>query len=136
MSPEVGGGGLGLGAPEEKVPNCLKGPKTTYTTIEIAEKQSKINKKGPFSLYIGSPGSHPVNGIDGARRGRSLPVPPGFSSHAYIYELRYNWVINYTPSCSNNLLTLYLWYTAKAKAVGSTGLLQTVQRVSQKVKSV
>ena len=32
---------------------------------------------GPFSLYIGPPpGSHPGNGIDGARRGRSLLVPP------------------------------------------------------------
>ena len=74
MIPEVGR--LGLGAPRKRVPKCLKGPKTTYTTIEIAEKQSKISKKGPFSLYIGPPGSHPGNGIDGARRGRSLPVPP------------------------------------------------------------
>ena len=30
------------------------------------------------------PRSHPGSGINGARRGRSLPVPPGFSSHAEI----------------------------------------------------
>ena len=81
MIPEVGGG-LDLGAPRKGVPKCLKWPKTTYTTIEIAEKYSKISKKGSFVLYIGPPGFHPGNGIDGARRGRSLPVPPpGFSSH-------------------------------------------------------
>ena len=48
-------GGLGLGALEEKGPECLKGPKTTYTTLAIAEKQSKRGKKDPFSLYLESP---------------------------------------------------------------------------------
>ena len=62
------------GPSRKRVSKCLKGPKTTYTTIAIAEKQSKRSKKGPFSLYIGSP--PPGNGIHGARRGRSLPVPP------------------------------------------------------------
>ena len=56
MIPEVGD--QALGALEEKGPKCLKGPKTTYTTISIAEKRSKRSKNGPFSLYIGSPGSH------------------------------------------------------------------------------
>ena len=56
MSPEVGGGGLGLGGPEEKGPQVSQSAQTTYTTIEIAEQQSKISKKGPFSLYIGPPG--------------------------------------------------------------------------------
>ena len=69
-------GGLGLVAPRKRVAKCLKGPKNTYTTIAIAEKQSKRSRKGPFSLYVGPPGSHPGNGIDGARKGRSLPVPP------------------------------------------------------------
>ena len=34
-------------------------------------------------MYWSPPGSHPGNGIDGARRGRShsVPPPPGFSSH-------------------------------------------------------
>ena len=35
--------------------SLLEGPKTTYTTIPIAEKRSKGSKKGPFSLYIGFP---------------------------------------------------------------------------------
>ena len=70
-------GGLGSGGPEKKVLKCLKGPKTTYTTIAIAEKQSERSKKGPFSLYIGPPpGFHPGSEVNGARRGRFLPVPP------------------------------------------------------------
>ena len=86
--------GLGLAPPppEEKGPKCLKGPKTTYTTIANAEKQSKRSKKGPFSLYTGSPWSHPGNGIYGARRGRSLPVHPGFSGHANGVK----WMTNYS----------------------------------------
>ena len=64
------------GPSRKRVPKCLKGPKTTYTTIEIAENSPKRSKKGPFLSYIGSPRSHPGNGINGARRGRSLPVPP------------------------------------------------------------
>ena len=71
-----------MGALEQKGPEYLKGPKIIYRIIGIAEKQSKRSKKGPFSLYIGPPGSHSGNGIDGARRGRSLPVHTGFSSHA------------------------------------------------------
>ena len=70
------------GPSRKRVPKCIKRPKTTYAAIAMAEKQSKRSKKGPFSLYSGSPGSHPGDGINGARRGRSLPVHPGFSSHA------------------------------------------------------
>ena len=76
MIPEVEGTKPCPPPPRKRVPKCLKGPKTTYTTIATAEKQSKRSKKGPFSLYIGSPWSHPGNGIYGARRGRSLPVSP------------------------------------------------------------
>ena len=64
------------GPSRKRALECLKSPKTTYTIIAITEKQFKRNKKGPFSLYIGSPRSHTGNGISGARRGRSLPVPP------------------------------------------------------------
>ena len=52
-----GGGTRPRGPPRKRVPKCLKGPKTTYTTIAIAEKQSKRSKKGPlthFVIYIGS----------------------------------------------------------------------------------
>ena len=78
-----GGGTRTWGPSRKRVPKCIKEPKTTYTTIAVAEKRSKRCKKGPFLLYIGAPGSHPGDGINGARRGRSLPVHPGFSSHDY-----------------------------------------------------
>ena len=80
MIPEVEGT-RPWGSSRKRVPKRIKGPKTTYTTIAVAEKQSKRSKKGLFSLYIRSPRSHPGDGITGARRGRSLPVRPGFSSH-------------------------------------------------------
>ena len=76
MIPEVEGT-RPWGPSRKRVPKCIKGPKTAYTTIAVAEKQSKRSKKGPFSLYIRPPG----DGITGARRGRSLSVHPGFSSH-------------------------------------------------------
>ena len=77
------------GPPRKRVPKCLKGPKTTYTTIELAEKQSKRSTKGPFSLYIGSPWSHPGNGICGARRERPSRPPPVLRpcSHLHIREI-------------------------------------------------
>ena len=51
MIPEVWGERLGSGPPRKRVLKCLKGPKTSYTTIAIAEKQSKRSKKGPFLLF-------------------------------------------------------------------------------------
>ena len=76
------------GPSRKRVPKCLKGPKTTYTTIAVAEKQSKRSKRDPFSLHIGTtPRSHPGNGINGARRGRSLPIHPGFFSHGLTHGL-------------------------------------------------
>ena len=83
MLPEVEGT-RPWGPLRKRVPKCSKGPKTTYTTIAVAEKQSKRSKKGPVSLYIGSSRrwmEDPGDGINGARRGRSLPVHPGFSTH-------------------------------------------------------
>ena len=78
--PEVGG--LGLRGPREKGPKCLKGPKTTHTTIAIVEKQSMRSKKGPFSLYIGLiPG--PTQEMELMGPGGEGPSwSPGFSSHA------------------------------------------------------
>ena len=94
MIPEVEGT-RPWGPPRKRVPKCLKGPETTYTSIAIAEKQSKRSKKGPFSLYLGSPWFHPGNGIYGARRGRSFPVPPpppGFSGHVLGRRHKISWV--------------------------------------------
>ena len=69
------------GCSRKRVPKCLKGPITIYTTFAIA-KNSPREVKRAHLVYIGSPKSHPGNEIDGARRGRSLPVSHGFSSHA------------------------------------------------------
>ena len=71
-------GGLGLGGPSRKrVPKCLKGPKTTYTTFAIAKKQSKRSKKGPFCYILGPPpGPTQEMELMGPGGGRSLPVPP------------------------------------------------------------
>ena len=62
-----GGGDQALGALQEKGPEVSQSPKTTYKTIEIAEKQPKRSKKGPFRYMLGPPGSHPETGINGAR---------------------------------------------------------------------
>ena len=80
MIPEVEGT-RPWGPSRKRSPSVSKGQKPPIpTTIAVAEKQSKRSKKGPFSLYIGSPpppGSHPGDGInEGRRRRRSLPVPP------------------------------------------------------------
>ena len=63
--------------PRKRVPKCLKAPKTTYPIIAIAEKQSKRSKKGPFSLYIGSPGPSRKWNLWGPE-GKVRPGPPRF----------------------------------------------------------
>ena len=81
-------GGLGLGGPRGKgSPKCLKGPKTTYTTILIAEKQSKKSKKGPFFIYWVPPGPTKEMELMGpGGEGPSRSPPPGFSSHAFNHK--------------------------------------------------
>ena len=65
------------GPPRKRVPKGLKGPKTTYATIEIAEKQSKRSKKDPFSLYIAPPWSTQEMAFMGPRgEGPSRSPPP------------------------------------------------------------
>ena len=81
MIPEVEGT-MPWGPSRKRVPKCIKGPKTTYTTISVAEKKVQEKQKGPIFVIYWVPRSHPGDGITGARRGRSLPVHPGFSSHA------------------------------------------------------
>ena len=64
-----GGGGLGSGGPRGKGSSSVsKGPKPPIQLLQLLKKQSKRSKKGPFSLYIVPPGSHPGSEINGARR--------------------------------------------------------------------
>ena len=80
------GGGTRLwGPPRKRVLKCLKGPKTTYTTIAIAEKPSKRSKKAHYRYILVHPG--PTQEVKlmapgGEGPSRSPPPPPGFSSRA------------------------------------------------------
>ena len=82
MIPEVEGT-RPWGPPRKRVPKCLKGPKTTYTTFAIAEKQSKRSKKGPFSLYIAPPPgpTQELEFMEPGGEGPSRSPPPGFSGN-------------------------------------------------------
>ena len=74
------------GPSRKRVPECLKGPKTTYTIIAIAEKQSKRRKRAHFRYVLRPPGptqEMELMGHGGEGPSRS-PPPPGFSSHAYL----------------------------------------------------
>ena len=66
------------GPSRKKVPKCIKGSKTTYATIAVAEKQSKRSKKGPFSLYIRSPPVPPRRWNYWGPEGKVPPGPPRF----------------------------------------------------------
>ena len=83
MIPEVDGT-RSWGPSRKRVPKCIKGPKTTYTTIAVAEKQSKSSKKGPFSLYRywvppGPTKEMELLGPGGEGPSRSTPVSPAMS---------------------------------------------------------
>ena len=78
MIPEVEGT-RPWGPSMKRDPECIKGPKTTYTTIAVAEKQSKRSKKGPFSLYIRSPPPVPPRRWNyWGPEGKVPPGPPRF----------------------------------------------------------
>ena len=76
MIPEVGG--LGLEGPRGKgSPSVSKGQKPSIQLLQLLKNSPREVKRAHFRYtYIGSPGSHPGNVINGARRGRSLPPPP------------------------------------------------------------
>ena len=114
MIPEVEGT-RPWGPSRKRVPKCSKWPKTTYTTVAIAGKQSKRGKKGLFSLYIGPPRSHPGDGINGARRGRSLPVHPGFSSHGCIAATPWT-----SFQCADARSTYHPWHYISAPRTAQT----------------
>ena len=75
-----GGGTRPWGPSRKRVPKCLKGPKPIQL-LQLLKNSPREVKRAHFRYILGPPRSHPGNGIYGARRGRSLPVPPGFSSH-------------------------------------------------------
>ena len=75
MIPEVGGPGL-RGPPGKWSPSVLKGPKPPIQLLQLLKNSSKEVKRAHFRYILAPPGSHPANGINGARRGRSLLVPP------------------------------------------------------------
>ena len=80
MIPEVEG--LDLGGPRGKGSlSVSKGPKPPIQLLQLLKNSPRERKGAHFRYILGPPGSHPGDGITGARRGRSLPVHPGFSSH-------------------------------------------------------
>ena len=70
--------GLSLGGPRGKgSPSVSKGPKPSIQLLQLLNNSPREVKRAHFRYtYIGSPGSHPGDGIIGSRRGRSFPVPP------------------------------------------------------------
>ena len=75
MIPEVEGtrpwGPRGKGSP-----SVSKGPKPPIQLLQLPKNSPREVKRAYFRYILGPPWSHPGNGIYGARRGRSLPVPP------------------------------------------------------------
>ena len=72
-----GGGGLGLGGPRGQGSSSVsKGPKPPIQLLQLLKNSRREVKRAHFVIYWVPPGSHPGNGINGARRGRSLPVLP------------------------------------------------------------
>ena len=96
-----GGGTRPWGPSRKRVPKGLKGPKTSYTTIAIAEKRSKWSKKGPFRYIFGPPG--PTQELELIRPGgegpsRSPPPipPPPVSPAMHFVSLEPKYVGSYT----------------------------------------
>ena len=83
MIPEVEGT-RPWGPSRKRVPDCLKGPKTTYTTVvAIAEKQSKRSKRAHFCYLLGPPGptqEMELMGPGGEGPFRSPPVSPAMAT--------------------------------------------------------
>ena len=76
MIPEMGG--LGPGGPRGKGSSSVsKGPKPPMQLLQLLKNSPREVKRAHFRyIGIGPPGSHPGSEINGARSGRSLPVPP------------------------------------------------------------
>ena len=57
-------------------PSVSKGPKSPIQLLQLLKNRPREVKRAHFRYILGPPWSHPINGIYGARRGRSLPAPP------------------------------------------------------------
>ena len=74
--PEVGGGGLGLGGPEEKGPKGVsKGPKPPIQLLQLLKNSPREAKKGPFCYILVPPG--PTQEMELVGPGGEVPGPPG-----------------------------------------------------------
>ena len=69
------------GPSRKRVLKCLKGPKTTYTTIAIGEKQSKRSKRAHFVMYRVPRVPPRTKWNSWGPEGKVPPGSPGFSSH-------------------------------------------------------
>ena len=72
-----GGGTRPLGPSRKRSPSVSKGPKPPIQILQLLKNSQSEVKRAHFRNIL-APGSHPENEINGARKGRSLPVPPGF----------------------------------------------------------
>ena len=80
MIPEVGGPRL-WGPSKKRAQSVSRGPillKKVNSKGELLLKKFKISKKGPFSLYIGSPSGPPQNMKLMGPEGDGPPGPPPF----------------------------------------------------------
>ena len=72
-----GVGGLGLGGPRGKgSPSVSMGPKPPIQLLQLLKNNPREVKRVHFVIYCVPPGSTQEMKLMGARRGRSLPVPP------------------------------------------------------------
>ena len=70
------GGGTRPWGPRGKGSRSVsKGPEPPIQLLQLLKNSQREVKRAHFVIYW-VPGSHPGSGINGARRGRSLPVPP------------------------------------------------------------
>ena len=88
--------GLSLGGPRGKgSPSVSMGPKLFVQLLQLLKNSPREVKRAHFRYILGPPPrSHPGDGVNGARRGRPLPVHPGFSSHALDLDLRSNFEVD------------------------------------------
>ena len=82
MIPEVEGT-RPWGSSRKRVPKCIKGPKTTFTTIAVAKSSPREVKMTHFRYILGPPGptqEMELMGPGGEGPSRSTPVSPAMVS--------------------------------------------------------